>query len=77
MASHPMDGRRHLGETSDDIYGRMLWNILLSMEYLSIHGWKISVGGMQPVLLCKSTQSRACALIDKACLARNNQNHLI
>lgn len=51
MASQYMDDRRHLGETSEEMYGRILWNILPSMENFSIHGWKISVGGMQPVLL--------------------------
>ena len=51
MASQSTDGSRHLGETSDEMYERILWNIMPSMEYLSIHKWKISLGGMQPVLL--------------------------
>ena len=47
---------------------------------ISFHPWTEDIRGVEcNVYLnvcCYSTQARACALIDKACLAHNDQNHL-
>ncbi len=36
-----------VGETSDEMYGMVLWKFLLSMDIPSIHGWKADIHGWQ------------------------------